>query len=164
MSSDRCRLCGATSYRHVIERDEGGRLTNGRLKQCSGCSEVFADMAAWRGDAEEQREVVVGSVTATPDQCAGPAAKRCASDRGSVFGGSRKRASPWGWWLASPDPAQALSKGDAVTHSKVGFAACQMGGSASERGWRAVSGRLASILSTIVSDRSRSGDRKIWMR
>lgn len=45
---NRCRLCGATSYRRVIQRDEGGALVSTSLFQCSGCSVVFADPKAWR--------------------------------------------------------------------------------------------------------------------
>ena len=66
MSPNRCRLCGATSYRHVIERDEGGRLVKGHLKQCSGCSEVFADTAAWRGHGERLETMADRLVPPTP--------------------------------------------------------------------------------------------------
>jgi len=41
-------MCGATSYRHVIARDEHGALRPTSLYQCSGCSVVFADPKAWR--------------------------------------------------------------------------------------------------------------------
>ena len=41
-------MCGATSYRHVIARDGSGAMTPAGLYQCSGCSVVFADPAAWR--------------------------------------------------------------------------------------------------------------------
>jgi hypothetical protein len=43
-----CRMCGATSYRRVIDRDEHGALRPTALYQCSGCSVVFADPKAWR--------------------------------------------------------------------------------------------------------------------
>ena len=43
-----CRMCGATSYRHVIARDDGGAMTPTGLYQCSGCSVVFTDPKAWR--------------------------------------------------------------------------------------------------------------------
>ena len=43
-----CRLCGATSYRRVVDRDGSGALTPTSLYQCSGCSVVFADPKAWR--------------------------------------------------------------------------------------------------------------------
>jgi hypothetical protein len=43
-----CRMCGATSYHRVIERDASGALRPTSLYQCSGCSVVFADPRAWR--------------------------------------------------------------------------------------------------------------------
>jgi hypothetical protein len=43
-----CRLCGATSYRHVIARDGSGAMRPTGLYQCSRCSVVFADPKAWR--------------------------------------------------------------------------------------------------------------------
>ena len=48
-----CRMCGATSYRRVIDRDETGSLRPTGLYRCSGCSVAFADPKAWReGEAE----------------------------------------------------------------------------------------------------------------
>lgn len=48
-----CRMCGATSYRNVIERDDTGALKPTGMFHCSGCSVVFADPRAWRhGEAE----------------------------------------------------------------------------------------------------------------
>jgi hypothetical protein len=50
---NRCRLCGASSYRPVIDRDASGALRPNGLYRCSGCSVVFADPAAWRdGDSQ----------------------------------------------------------------------------------------------------------------
>ena len=47
-------MCGATSYRRVIARDEQGALRSSDLYQCSGCSVVFADPKAWRdGGADD---------------------------------------------------------------------------------------------------------------
>jgi hypothetical protein len=43
-----CRVCGATSYRRVLARDETGALKPNGLYQCSGCTVVFADPSAWR--------------------------------------------------------------------------------------------------------------------
>jgi hypothetical protein len=43
-----CRMCGATSYRKVVARDESGAMKSTGLYQCSGCSVVFADPRAWR--------------------------------------------------------------------------------------------------------------------
>lgn len=56
-----CRMCGATSYRRVLARDEGGAMRATELYQCSGCSVVFADPRAWReggGDAAPDAPVV----------------------------------------------------------------------------------------------------------
>ena len=145
MSPKRCRRCGATSYRHVIERDEGGRLTKGRLKQCSGCSEVFAETAAWRGDGEGQKGL---AATAVPP--ASPSVRRDnkpqgpASDWGRPVGCTRKRASPW-WCLAHPEPCSGSHIGDAVMHSKVSSLAHPMASSVTK-----VVGEWS------VADRSRS--------
>ena len=47
-------MCGATSYRRVIARDEQGAMRHTDLYQCSGCSVVFADPKAWRdGGADD---------------------------------------------------------------------------------------------------------------
>ena len=45
----RCQACGSTSYRRVIARDAGGRLTATGQYQCAGCSLTFSDLTAWRG-------------------------------------------------------------------------------------------------------------------
>ena len=49
-----CRMCGATSYRRVVARDEQGALRSTPLYQCSGCSVVFADPKAWRDGGPDQ--------------------------------------------------------------------------------------------------------------
>ena len=41
-------MCGATSYRSVIDRDATGQMRQTSLYQCSGCSVVFTDPTAWR--------------------------------------------------------------------------------------------------------------------
>ena len=48
MPANSCRMCGATSYRQVITRDDQGVMRHGGLYRCSGCSAVFADPKAWR--------------------------------------------------------------------------------------------------------------------
>lgn len=48
-----CRLCGATSYRRVLARDETGAVRPNGLFQCSGCTVVFADPAAWRDGGQD---------------------------------------------------------------------------------------------------------------
>ena len=65
-------MCGATSYRHVIARDGSGAMTPAGLYQCSGCSVVFADPAAWREGPQAStatRAVVQGPTR--PASCAG---------------------------------------------------------------------------------------------
>lgn len=42
-----CRLCGATSYRPVLARQDGAMRPSG-LYRCSGCSVVFEDPKSWR--------------------------------------------------------------------------------------------------------------------
>jgi len=56
-----CRLCGATSFRKVIARDDTGAMQATGLYQCSGCSVVFADPKAWR-TGDEQSEGVTGGI------------------------------------------------------------------------------------------------------
>lgn len=47
-------MCGAASYRPVIDRDGAGAMRASGLYRCSGCSVVFADPRAWRdGGAQE---------------------------------------------------------------------------------------------------------------
>jgi hypothetical protein len=49
-----CRICGATNYRHVVERDATGVMRRTGLYRCSGCSAVFADPRLWRGEQPVQ--------------------------------------------------------------------------------------------------------------
>jgi hypothetical protein len=42
------RMCGAASFRRVIDRDGADALKPTGPFQCSGCSLVFADPKAWR--------------------------------------------------------------------------------------------------------------------
>ena len=58
-------MCGATSYRHVIARDGSGAMTPAGLYQCSGCSVVFADPAAWREGP--QASTATGAVVQGPN-------------------------------------------------------------------------------------------------
>jgi hypothetical protein len=44
----RCRLCGATTYRRLIERALDGAMRYSGLYRWSGCSVTFADPASWR--------------------------------------------------------------------------------------------------------------------
>ena len=52
-----CRACGATNYRRVIARDDGGDLKPTGLYQCSGCSVVFANPKAWRDGGVDELDV-----------------------------------------------------------------------------------------------------------
>lgn len=61
-------MCGATSYRPVIDRDASGALRPTSLFRCSGCSVAFTDPKAWRdGEAELQPDEASGIVKLTPD-------------------------------------------------------------------------------------------------
>jgi len=56
-------MCGATSYRRVIDRDTDGVLRPTGLFHCSGCSVVFADPKAWRdGEVELPNETAPGAI------------------------------------------------------------------------------------------------------
>ena len=58
-----CRMCGATSYRRVIDRDGTGALRPTSLFHCSGCSVVFMDPKAWRdGEGEPAPSMVPPNV------------------------------------------------------------------------------------------------------
>lgn len=47
-------MCGASSYRPVLDRDAAGAMRSTGLYRCSGCSVVFADPRAWReGGADD---------------------------------------------------------------------------------------------------------------
>lgn len=50
-------MCGATSYRPVIARDESGSMRRTGLYQCSRCSVVFADPKAWRDGGADELDV-----------------------------------------------------------------------------------------------------------
>lgn len=45
----RCRLCGATSYRRLVERGANGQLGYSNRYRCSGCTLSFTDPAQWWG-------------------------------------------------------------------------------------------------------------------
>lgn len=53
-----CRMCGATSYRRVVARDDEGAMRATQLYQCSGCSVVFADPKAWRDGGADTGPVI----------------------------------------------------------------------------------------------------------
>ena len=50
ISTFRCRICPATTYRKVRTRAEDGSP----LYRCSGCGVVFADPAVWREGKPEE--------------------------------------------------------------------------------------------------------------
>ena len=60
-----CRLCGATCYRRVIERDGSGALVATALYRCVGCSVVFADPKAWR-DGEDPKGLPLSAAPIKP--------------------------------------------------------------------------------------------------
>lgn len=63
-----CRMCGATSYGRVIERDAKGAMRATGLYRCSGCSVVFADPLQWRSTACAPRPAdACAAVPAPPD-------------------------------------------------------------------------------------------------
>lgn len=67
-------MCGATSYRRVIDRDEAGALRPTDLFQCSGCTLVFVDPRAWRdGDAEPVQRSAADGITQLMPAIANPA-------------------------------------------------------------------------------------------
>lgn len=43
-----CRLCGATSYRSVFDRDVAGAIRPTTQYRCSGCALTFRDPNEWR--------------------------------------------------------------------------------------------------------------------
>ena len=44
----RCRLCGAATYRRLVQRGLSGVMEYANLYRCSGCSVTFSDPSAWR--------------------------------------------------------------------------------------------------------------------
>lgn len=66
MFPNACRLCGATSYRRVLARDETGEMKPNGLYQCSGCSVVFTDPQAWRDGGPDTVSAATGIKPLTP--------------------------------------------------------------------------------------------------
>ncbi len=52
--ANRCRMCGATSYHRLFERDGGGALRHSGRYRCSGCQLAFSQASEWRGSAAPQ--------------------------------------------------------------------------------------------------------------
>jgi hypothetical protein len=46
--TNRCRTCGATSYKPVIKRDGSGKMCSSGHYQCVGCRLVFKSIDEWR--------------------------------------------------------------------------------------------------------------------
>lgn len=46
--TNKCHQCGATNYKPVIKRDEGGTMNPSGAYQCVGCELIFTDIDAWR--------------------------------------------------------------------------------------------------------------------
>ncbi|MFZ4539984.1 hypothetical protein [Propionivibrio sp.] len=45
---NRCRSCGATSYKPIISRDEKGGMRPSGQYRCVGCNLVFKAIDEWR--------------------------------------------------------------------------------------------------------------------
>jgi hypothetical protein len=45
---NRCRACGATSYRQLTHRGADGVMRYSGVYCCSGCSLTFTERASWR--------------------------------------------------------------------------------------------------------------------
>jgi hypothetical protein len=52
--TNRCRTCGATSYKPVIKRDGSGKMRSSGQYQCVGCRLVFTSINEWRIGAAAQ--------------------------------------------------------------------------------------------------------------
>lgn len=91
-------MCGATSYRAVIARDDSGAMRPSGLFQCSGCSVVFADPKAWRegGINEVPPAPLVPVRPPVAAAMAGPIAGSIAGSiaAGAVSAGARQRGHP----------------------------------------------------------------------
>lgn len=46
--ANRCRACGATSYKPVLARDGAGAMRPTKRCQCTGCDVVFEGLSEWR--------------------------------------------------------------------------------------------------------------------
>ncbi len=47
-----CRVCGATSYRSVFDRNGEGAIRPTSLLRCSGCALTFRNPKEWRARIE----------------------------------------------------------------------------------------------------------------
>ncbi|MBU4182550.1 MAG: DUF1289 domain-containing protein [Gammaproteobacteria bacterium] len=45
---NRCGVCGSTSYRYLVARNEEGTLTRTQTLVCDGCGRTFQEVATWR--------------------------------------------------------------------------------------------------------------------
>ena len=95
----RCRMCGASSYRRLVQRGPDGAMGYGDLYRCSGCSVTFTDPSAWRQGPEP--DIAQPTVEGPPDK---PLTSFAAPSGGSF-------ASTWGMRL----PEAATSGGFART-------------------------------------------------
>ena len=57
--ANRCHFCAATSYHHLIARDQAGTLRPTKTLVCDGCGRQFDDTEAWRSGA--------GAASASPE-------------------------------------------------------------------------------------------------
>jgi DNA-directed RNA polymerase subunit RPC12/RpoP len=69
----RCRLCGAATYRRLVQRGPTGAMEYANLYRCSGCSVTFTDPSAWReSSAPAAVRTAAPSVSETRSQYAAP--------------------------------------------------------------------------------------------
>ena len=56
----RCRLCGATSYRRLVQRGQSGAMTYSGLYGCSGCDMTFTNPSTWRAESSPANATAAG--------------------------------------------------------------------------------------------------------
>jgi len=63
----KCHVCGATSFRKVIERDPSGAMSHLGRFACDGCGMVFTDRQVWSGVVRvADASTLPGASTASP--------------------------------------------------------------------------------------------------
>jgi hypothetical protein len=51
----KCRGCGTTSYKRLMERQPSGAWQPTGPYQCCGCRNIFESLKAWWGDLPQRR-------------------------------------------------------------------------------------------------------------
>lgn len=67
----RCRLCGATSYRRLVQRGQGGAMAYSGLYGCSGCDLTFANPSTWRAESSPANATAEADANASEHGAAG---------------------------------------------------------------------------------------------